>query len=129
MGANKKGFQWVITGQTAGAVVPLSGMLITVPPRQQTCMVSLIASSNKTSPTLSDWTIESYEWSGVAYTGPVSRGAGQRVQVRCECCALVNMVEVLRAVLLQAALFQMRIRQRAHRVGDRVRARAFPAAD
>jgi hypothetical protein len=124
MGANKKGFQWVITGQTAGAVVPLSGMLITVPPRQQTCMVSLIASSNKTSPTLSDWTIESYEWSGVACTG-----AGQRVQVRCECCALVNMVEVLRAVSLQAALFQMRIRQRAHRVGDRVRARAFPAAD
>jgi hypothetical protein len=64
MGANKKGFQWVITGQTAGAVVPLSGMLVTVPPRQQTCMVSLVANSTRPSQALSDWIIESWQWNG-----------------------------------------------------------------
>jgi hypothetical protein len=44
------------------------------------------------------------------FHGPISRSAGQRVQVQCECCAPVSLVEVLRAVSRQAALFQMPIR-------------------
>jgi len=57
-------FQWVITSQTPGAVVPLGGALVAVPPRQQTCMISLVASSNKPSPSMSDWIIESSQWNG-----------------------------------------------------------------
>jgi hypothetical protein len=64
LGPNKRAFQWKITGQTAGAVVPLSGMLVTVPPQQQTCTVSLIASTTKKSPAMSDWIIESWRWNG-----------------------------------------------------------------
>jgi hypothetical protein len=64
MGPNKRGFQWLVTAQTAGAVVPVSGMLVTVPPRQQSCSVSLIASTTKKSPALSDWIIESWRWNG-----------------------------------------------------------------
>jgi len=64
MGPSKRGFQWVITSQTPGAVVPLGGALVAVPPRQQTCMISLVASSNKPSPSMSDWIIESSQWNG-----------------------------------------------------------------
>jgi hypothetical protein len=64
LGDNKRAFQWKITGQTAGAVVPLSGMLVTVPPQQQTCTVSLIASTTKKSPAMSDWIIDSWRWNG-----------------------------------------------------------------
>jgi hypothetical protein len=64
MGAGKRGFQWVITGQSAGAVVPISGMLATVPPQQQVCTVSLVASTAKPTPSLSDWIIESWRWNG-----------------------------------------------------------------
>jgi hypothetical protein len=42
IGGNKRGFQWVITGQS------------------QTCTVSLVASTIKPSPALSDWIIESW---------------------------------------------------------------------
>jgi hypothetical protein len=64
MGASRRGFQWVVTGQTAGAFVPVSGMLVTVPPEQRKCTVSLIASTNKPSPSLANWIIESWRWNG-----------------------------------------------------------------
>jgi hypothetical protein len=64
MGANKRGFQWQLTRQTAGALVPISGLVVTVPPGQQQCTVSLIASTTKKSPALSDWIIESWRWNG-----------------------------------------------------------------
>lgn len=64
MGPNKRAFQWALTGQTAGAVVPISGVLVTVPPRTQNCMVSFVASANKSGPTISDWMVESWRWNG-----------------------------------------------------------------
>jgi hypothetical protein len=64
MGSNKRGFQWVITGQSPGAIVPLSGALVAVPSHQLTCTISFVASTNKSSPALSDWIIESYRWNG-----------------------------------------------------------------
>jgi hypothetical protein len=64
MGGNKRAFQWKITGQTPGAVVPLSGVLVAVPPQQQTCLVSLIASASKPAPAMSDWIIDSWRWNG-----------------------------------------------------------------
>lgn len=64
MGGNKRAFQWKITGQTPGAVVPLSGVLVAVPPQQQTCMVSLLASTSKSNPAMSDWVIDSWRWNG-----------------------------------------------------------------
>ena len=64
MGTNKRAFQWQITGQSPGAIIPIGGSLVAVPPRQQTCMVSLIASTTKPSPLMSDWVIESWRWNG-----------------------------------------------------------------
>ena len=64
MGPNKRGFQWVITGQSPSAIVPLSGMLVAVPSHAQTCSVCLVASTGKPSPALSDWIIESWRWNG-----------------------------------------------------------------
>jgi hypothetical protein len=64
LSSNKRAFQWLITGQSAGAVVPLGGMLVAVPPQPQTCLVSLVASASRPSPTLSDWTVESWRWNG-----------------------------------------------------------------
>jgi hypothetical protein len=64
LGGNKRAFQWQVTRQTPGAVVSLAGSLITVPSREESCMVSLVASSGKTAPTLSDWMIERWSWNG-----------------------------------------------------------------
>jgi hypothetical protein len=64
MGGNKRGFQWVVTKQSPAGIVPLSGTLIAVPSHQLTCTVSLVASTIKPSPALSDWIIESWRWNG-----------------------------------------------------------------
>jgi|SRR5580692_1987631 hypothetical protein len=61
---NERLFQWVITRQGAGAVVPVSGILVAVPPRQESCMISLRATTQKTDPTLNDWIVNSYSWNG-----------------------------------------------------------------
>jgi hypothetical protein len=64
MGANKRGFQWVVTRPSPAGVIPLNGALIAVPSHEQTCSVSLVASTVKPSPALSDWIIESRRWNG-----------------------------------------------------------------
>jgi hypothetical protein len=64
LGGNKRAFQWQMTRQTPGAVVPLAGSLIAVPSREESCMVSLVASSSKSAPSLSDWIIERWSWNG-----------------------------------------------------------------
>jgi hypothetical protein len=64
MGPARRGFQWTKTAQTAGAVVPLGGTLVAVPPRQQSCMISFVANSSKQTPSMSDWIIESWQWNG-----------------------------------------------------------------
>ena len=65
MGVDKRAFQWQYNGQTPGAVVPLSGTLIAVPPEQHiTCLISYIATTNKPSPAMSDWIIESWHRTG-----------------------------------------------------------------
>jgi hypothetical protein len=53
-------------GSVAGRskAVPLGGLLVTVPPEQQTCTVSFVATTSKGSPALSDWIIESWRWIG-----------------------------------------------------------------
>ena len=58
LGGNKRAFQWRMTRQTPGAVIPLGNSSVTVPSGQESCMVSLVASSSKAAPTLSDWIIE-----------------------------------------------------------------------
>jgi hypothetical protein len=64
LGGNKRAFQWQATHQTPGAVIPLGSSLVAVPSRQESCMVSLVASSSKAAPTLSDWIIERWTWNG-----------------------------------------------------------------
>jgi hypothetical protein len=64
LGANRRTFQWQMTRQTPAAIVPLSGTLIAVPSRQESCLVSLVAKSNTPAPTLSDWIIERWSWNG-----------------------------------------------------------------
>lgn len=64
LGGNKRAFQWRMTRQTLAAVIPLGSALVGVPPREESCLVSLVASSSKVSPTLSDWTIEKWNLNG-----------------------------------------------------------------
>ena len=64
LGGNKRAFQWRMTRQTPAAVVPLAGTLIAVPSQEESCMVSLVASSSKSTPALSDWIIERWSWNG-----------------------------------------------------------------
>src|SRR5258708_7389779 len=47
MGSDKRGFQWRKTAQTAGVAVPVGGSLVTLPPEQQTCTVSFVATTSK----------------------------------------------------------------------------------
>jgi hypothetical protein len=66
MGANKRGFEWEITTESPERANPAPGSFIaaTVPASQETCLVSFVASTNKPSPSLSDWIIESSQWKG-----------------------------------------------------------------
>lgn len=64
MGAGRRAFQWQITGQTAGAAIPINGMLIYRAPQQTSCMVSFVASTTSKAPTLADWMIGEWSWQG-----------------------------------------------------------------
>lgn len=57
-------FRWLYSGQGPGAVVPVMGTLMVVPPRQLQCTVVFKATSNVQNPELKDFTIKSYEWQG-----------------------------------------------------------------
>ncbi len=52
LGGNKRAFQWQATRQTPAAVIPLGSSLVGVPSRQESCLVSLVASSSKAAPTV-----------------------------------------------------------------------------
>jgi hypothetical protein len=66
MGPNRRGFEWQITTETPEVAKPAPGSNIaaTVPASQETCLVSFVASTTKSSPSLSDWIIESSQWKG-----------------------------------------------------------------
>jgi hypothetical protein len=66
LGANRRSFQWEMTTQTPerAAAAPGSQMAVILPKGEQTCLVTLVASTGAPSPTLSDWIIESTEWKG-----------------------------------------------------------------
>ena len=66
LGPNKRGFEWQITTETPEVAKPAPGSNIaaTVPPSQQICLVSFVASTTNSSPSLSDWIIESSQWKG-----------------------------------------------------------------
>jgi len=62
MGANRRGFAWVVTGKTTASTMPITGFPMSSP--QLSCNVSLIAATAEASPELSDWKIESWNWDG-----------------------------------------------------------------
>jgi hypothetical protein len=64
LGDHESAFRWVITGQGAGAIVPIGTALVAVPPRQIVCSVSLTASTTAAVPEYKDWIITSYKWEG-----------------------------------------------------------------
>ena len=68
LGPNKRGFQWQITSETHEVAKPAPGSYVaaTVPPGEQTCLVSFVASTASSSPSLSDWIIESSQWKGAS---------------------------------------------------------------
>jgi hypothetical protein len=67
VGSSKRDFQWEIMTERPERPMPApgSGIAATVPPGQETCLVSFVASSANPSPSLSDWIIESGQWKGV----------------------------------------------------------------
>ncbi|HEY2185094.1 MAG TPA: hypothetical protein VGH39_08870 [Xanthobacteraceae bacterium] len=68
LGSSRRDFQWETTAESPERVTPSPGsrMASTVPPGQDTCRVSFVASSATSSPSLSDWIIESSQWNGVS---------------------------------------------------------------
>jgi hypothetical protein len=66
LGPNKKMFQWVITAQSPRLVAPISGMAVTRGSQTQECRISLTATTSRTAPTLADWHITSYQWTGAS---------------------------------------------------------------
>ena len=58
-------FRWVMTGSSTGAVIPVMGTLMVVPPRQLQCMVAFQATTSAKTPQLKDFTITKYTWEGV----------------------------------------------------------------
>ena len=68
LGPNKRGFEWQITTETPEVAKPAPGSYVaaTVPPGEQTCLVSFVASTASSSPSLSDWIIESSQWKGAS---------------------------------------------------------------
>ena len=67
MGANKRGFAWETATETPARAMPapgVSGIAVALPPGEETCLVSVIASTTNPSPSLSDWIIESSQWKG-----------------------------------------------------------------
>jgi hypothetical protein len=68
LGPNKRGFEWQITTETPEVAKPAPGSYVaaTVPAGEQTCLVSFVASTRSSSPSLSDWIIESSQWKGAS---------------------------------------------------------------
>jgi hypothetical protein len=66
LGPNKRGFEWQITTETPEVAKPAPGSFVaaTVPAGERTCLVSFVASTASSSPSLSDWIIESSQWKG-----------------------------------------------------------------
>jgi hypothetical protein len=67
VGSSRRDFQWETTTEAPERPLPAPGarMASTVPPGQETCLVSFVASSPTSSSSLSDWIIESGQWKGV----------------------------------------------------------------
>ncbi len=59
-------FRWVLSGTGAGALVPIAGSLVVVPPRQLVCTVTLTATKplGLANAEFKDWTITNYRWEG-----------------------------------------------------------------
>ena len=68
LGPNKRGFEWQITSETHEVAKPAPGSYVaaTAPAGEQTCLVSFVASTKSSSPSLSDWIIESSQWKGAS---------------------------------------------------------------
>jgi hypothetical protein len=64
LGEGENAFRWVLTGQGVGAVVPMSGAMIVVPPRELVCTVTLRAATTAKAPELKDWIITGGSWQG-----------------------------------------------------------------
>lgn len=61
---HESAFRWVITGEGAGAIVPIGSALVAVPPRQLVCSVSLTATTTAALPEYKDWIVTGYKWQG-----------------------------------------------------------------
>lgn len=64
LGDHESAFRWVLTGKGAGAVVPIGGALIAVPPRELVCTISMTATTTAAVPEYKDWIVTGYKWQG-----------------------------------------------------------------
>ena len=66
LAANRRSFQWEMTTETPerAAAAPESQMAVILPKGEQTCVVTIVASTMAPSPALSDWIVESTQWKG-----------------------------------------------------------------
>jgi len=66
LAANRRSFQWEMTTETPerAAAAPGSQMAVILPKGEQTCAVTIVAFTTASSPTVSDWIVESTQWKG-----------------------------------------------------------------
>jgi hypothetical protein len=68
LGPKKRGFEWQFAAARPEMAMPApaSGVAATLPPGEEMCSVSLVASNATSSPSLSDWIVESAQWKGAS---------------------------------------------------------------
>jgi hypothetical protein len=64
LGPGRSSFQWVTGEVKPSAMSPTGGNIVTVPPSSSSCLTSLVATTTKPTPSLADWTIESWTLNG-----------------------------------------------------------------
>ncbi len=64
VGNNETAFQWVLTGQAPGMIIPVSGMIVTAPPTSTQCRFTYKAITTAKNAALKDWIITGHSWQG-----------------------------------------------------------------
>jgi hypothetical protein len=64
-GSGQHAFQWLHQyGSSPGVIAPMGSALVVAGPQQRDCRLSVVATTAKDHPSLGDWIIQRYTWTG-----------------------------------------------------------------
>ena len=64
LGKGRRGFQWVMTSQRPGMIMPIGNSLMVAPPQATICRITFTAITKSRNPGLNDWIIDGHAWAG-----------------------------------------------------------------